>query len=339
MNAELTSESIAPLLASSGLIALGDPLTLTPLPGGVSNDVVLIESAKGRWVLKRALPKLKTAQAWTADVRRVLREADALAYLAPRLEPGAVPRLVARDDARFLIVMEAAPPSARNWKELLMSGAADPGVAGRAGALLGEIHGRTAGDPEAERRFGAASNFSELRLDPYFGSAARARPECAGALDRLVRKLRSRRVCLVHGDYSPKNMLVAEGRLVLLDYEVVHWGDPSFDATFCLAHLLLKALRFPERSAAYLDLADAFTKGYRTRAPGWLADATLGDAPFVLGGMLLARVDGKSPVEYLTTPRQKDAVRCVARRLLEGAIETLPAAFAAVAQEADMLSA
>ena len=88
----------------------------------------------------------------------------------------------------------------------------------------------------AERRF-----FEELRLEPYYAyhRDVKYRPAAHDFLETADRRGRENgQIALVHGDYSPKNVLLHEDRLVLLDYEVIHFGDPAFDIGFSLAHLL-----------------------------------------------------------------------------------------------------
>jgi 5-methylthioribose kinase len=102
--------------------------------------------------------------------------------------------------------------------------------------------------------------------------------------------------------------------MVMLDFEVAHWGDPAFDPAFLLTHLVLKAVREPALACAFLDEAARFWSVY-VEAAGPVA----ADAPAVvaeLGCLLLARMDGKSPIEYLTAPAERDAVRALARALL-----------------------
>lgn len=110
--------------------------------------------------------------------------------------------------------------------------------------------------------------FEQLRLDPYLVTCQARRPEHADALQRVLDRLRGRRDCLVHGDFSPKNVLVGEGGLWVLDHEVGHIGDPQFDLAFMLSHLVLKAVHRPDRAAAYRACGEAFLGAYAGAAPG-----------------------------------------------------------------------
>jgi 5-methylthioribose kinase len=142
--------------------------------------------------------------------------------------------------------MNCAPDPATTWKALLMAGTIDVRIAERAGTLLGQIHARSASKSELLHAFEDCSYFDELRLDPYLRTTAERHPALSVPLATLLDELSSTHVCLVHGDYSPKNLLVLEnGSILLLDHEVAHWGNPAFDTAFALSHLCLKALKFP----------------------------------------------------------------------------------------------
>jgi 5-methylthioribose kinase len=133
------------------------------------------------------------------------------------------------------------------------------------------------------------------------------------------------RSTLVLGDYAPKNAFAYPGRLLILDFEVAHWGDPAFDPAFCLTHLLLKTLHF--RDARYLRAADLFWRAY-TAGRGEVDEvAVLRE----LGCLLLARVDGKSQAEYLVDEAVREDVRELGRRFLTGEAMPMTAALQSVA--------
>ena len=124
------------------------------------------------------------------------------------------------------------------------------------------------------------------------------------------------KLTLVHGDVSPKNILVGPEGPILIDAECAWWGDPAFDIAFCLNHLLLKCLWKPALAGSYLHCFEVLATAYLTSVT-WEAPAVIeARAASLLPGLFLARVDGKSPVEYLTDERDKNRVRRVARALL-----------------------
>jgi aminoglycoside phosphotransferase (APT) family kinase protein len=304
------------LLRARGVLRSTDA-TLTPLTGGVSSEIYRADDSGRVFVVKRALAKLKVAAEWFADTRRNAHEQAYLTYVA-RFRPDAVPAVLAGGEDEGWFAMEFLEGFA-NWKSELLVGRADPGTATRAAAILGEIHARSHGDATAQRRFATDANFHELRIAPYLLATAE-RAENAD-LRRLIlddaAALAARREALVHGDFSPKNLLVRPDRLVVLDCEVAWYGDPAFDVAFLLAHLLLKALHHaPEGAAPLRPLFDAALAAYREAQPT-LAEPVLARTPRLLRWLLLARVDGKSPVEYLAPEKQACVRRFVRTHTLD----------------------
>jgi 5-methylthioribose kinase len=313
----LDIEDPAALLAylrETGRIAPRENPRIRVLAGGVSNRTVLVERDSGEaWVLKQALAKLRVAIDWFSDPARIGREALGLKHLAQLAPAGATTPLVFEDPANHVLAMTAVPQPHENWKSVLLAGRVDADAVRQFGELLAAIH-RNAWLRRAElaplfddRRF-----FESLRLEPYFAYAATRVPEAAEFLGRLVADTRGRRLTLVHGDYSPKNILVHHGRLILLDHEVIHWGDPAFDLGFALAHLLSKANHLADRRQAFAVAADAFWITYREHLGDvpWAADLEAAAVRQTLG-CLLARVAGRSPLEYLddaARARQQAAV-------------------------------
>ncbi len=303
-------------LRDMGLLPAGAEPRLTPLAGGVSSDIWKVEAGECTLCVKRALPRLRVATEWHAPVERNAYEV-AWIEAAGRIVPEAVPRLLGHAPEAGLFAMAYLPPQRyRPWKQELRRGRADPAVAAALGERLQRIHGVTARDPRTLHRFANDRIFRAIRLEPYFEATARAHPDRAAALTELVRATLAHKHCLIHGDVSPKNILLGPRGPVFLDAECACHGDPAFDLAFCLNHLLLKCLWRPPAAPAFLEcfrsLAATYLAGVDWEEPG----ATERRAARLLPGLLLARVDGKSPVEYLTEERDKARVRRVARRLL-----------------------
>lgn len=300
----LSVDSAAPYLASRGFGICSDAVALG---GGVSNAVIAVESAQGRIVVKQALEKLRVEADWRSRPDRALREALALQKVAGILTQGSVPEVLAVDAENCIYVMRAAPPAACDWKTLLLRGEVNPVVAARAGEILGQIVQSTWLQPEWQSQFGDQTVFDELRLDPYFRYTASRFHEFAPFLEGLIADCRDRPVALVHGDWSPKNLLIHNGNVTAIDFEVVHFGNPAFDTGFLFTHLLLKSIHRPELAGAYQSCAGEFWRAYNA-AQSWLWPATVAQ----LSGLLLARVAGKSPAEYLTGPQKAIAWQCAA---------------------------
>jgi 5-methylthioribose kinase len=276
--------------------------------------VLLVESDGQALVLKQALGKLRVQEDWFAGRERVVREVRALQRLTPLLPEGSLPAVLFEDGDNFLYAMSAAPAGTPSWKDLLLNGEICVDTARGAGALLGRIVTATWHGDSWEREFGDQTAFDQLRLDPYYRFTAARHPDLAPHAARLMEETALRRVSLTHGDWSPKNLLVASGSLMAIDFEVVHFGDPSFDSAFMLNHLLLKSFARPQWRTRYVAAALAFWGAFLDTIPetSWIEAATLQH----LGWLLLARIDGKSPVEYIREPSLRDHVRQYARHLM-----------------------
>lgn len=299
-------------------LALAQPheeVRAVPLAGGVSSGIYRVDLRSGSYCVKQALPKLKVAKDWTVPVERVFAEIGYLRAVEP-VVPGHVPRVLGQDDATKSFVMPFLGAEYRNWKTDLLAGRIDRAVAVAMGDVLGRIHAATADDAGLAARFATDANFHALRLEPYLVEAAREHPELAGRLHAIVDRTAQTRHVLVHGDVSPKNILVGPGGPVLLDAECAWFGDPAFDLAFCLNHFLLKAAYRPAQAGELVDAARDFVRAYWPHVH-WEAQPGLeARVATLLPALTLARIDGKSPVEYLAA-RQRDAVRRAAVALLQ----------------------
>jgi aminoglycoside phosphotransferase (APT) family kinase protein len=308
------SDDFLHLLRQEGIVRAPNA-RLVPLSGGVSCEICLVEDGAEKFVVKRALAKLKVQADWFADVSRNRHEWEFIQYVS-RFLPQAVPALRHHSAAGNYFAMEYLGDGFENWKHRLLAGPAEPARAAQAGNLLGQIHRHSTGDPEARRLFDTTTNFFQLRIEPYL-LATGAKPAHAALrplFEAEAARLGAARECLVHGDFSPKNILVKEERMVLLDCEVAWYGDPAFDLAFMLNHFFLKGLRLAPRDGGFRALAGAFWEAYQQARPAPELDLRVGRLLLML---LLARVDGKSPVEYLDAGRQ-DFVRQFVRRELHG---------------------
>ncbi|MGH9659503.1 MAG: phosphotransferase family protein, partial [Bryobacteraceae bacterium] len=185
-----------------------EAIRATELGGGVSNRVWLVETPRERLVLKQALGRLRVEEEWLSDRARVFRESAALKALAPCLPAGSVPLVLFEDAREFAFAMTAAGPESANWKDLLLAGDAREDTAETVGRLLARIATATWEKPDWEREFRDQTVFHQLRVDPYYRFTAARHPAQASHFERVMAESSARRVCLVHGDWSPKNFLV-----------------------------------------------------------------------------------------------------------------------------------
>ncbi|HEX7979834.1 MAG TPA: phosphotransferase [Gemmatimonadaceae bacterium] len=320
-------ESLLAYLRASGRIGPEEQPRLRQLAGGVSSRAMLVEreAPVDSWVLKQALPKLRVAVDWFSSPERMRREALALRWMPELVPTGSAPSLLWEEPDAHLLAMTAVPQPHVNWKTALLQG---HGLehAEAFGRLLGTVH-RRAWERRAEiqRDFADRSFFESLRVEPYYRYTSDRIPAAAPFLGALIEKTDRVTETLVHGDFSPKNVLVHDGQLVLLDYEVAHFGDPAFDVGFSSAHLLSKANHLRALEASFARAAAESWRAYRAEI-----DSTAfggGVEPRAVGhtlACLLARVEGRSPLEYLDE-RARRRQRAAVLALMEAPPATMPA--------------
>ena len=303
----------------------GDQLVeIRRLAGGVSNEVFYVAIDKGDdFVLKQARGRLRVADPWFCSVERIWREVEVL-RICQRVLAGCqlsveIPQVLFEDRENFCFAMTAAPLHHTVWKQQLLDGDADPTIAQACGQLMGTLHARTWQEAEIDRQLEDRQFFNDLRLDPYYRYVASVHDDLQEAMQHLIDSVWQNRWCLVHGDFSPKNLLVFDNRLMLIDCEVGHYGDPAFDIGFFLSHLILKAIYQSPKSEPYINLTELFFRAYQEplakRIAGDQLQNLIARAVQNFAGCLLARVDGKSKVEYLSDSQHRDQVRLISRTL------------------------
>lgn len=327
-------DQLTAYLRQAGHINATEIPVISLLTGGVSNRTVLVKRENGEaWVVKQALEKLRVAVDWYSAPERVHREAAGLRALAPLLPAGVIPALLFEDHSTHLLGMSAVAEPHINWKVHLLTGAVALEHVRQFGQILGTIHrAASAQQHKLAPDFQDRSFFESLRLEPYYAYTATQVPAATAFLTALIAATRQRTLTLVHGDYSPKNTLLHRGQLVLLDYEVIHWGDPAFDLGFSLTHLLSKAHHLPMYRAQFVEAAHTYWQSYLAalgEVP-WLATLETWAVRHTLA-CLLARVAGRSPLEYLTDEerqRQQTTVLALLPRPIH-TVETLLTEFIA----------
>lgn len=304
-------------LVNMAIVSAHSRFTAVGLGGGVSSDIYRVDLPSGVTVcVKRALPKLKVAADWRAPVTRNRWEAEWM-RVAGSIVPSAIPRVLGEDPGSGCFAMEYFPPEIfSNWKARLAEGAVDDSEAARVGDILGRIHAATADRADIAARFATDDIFYDIRLEPYLVATGRAHPQLASRMQALVDTTQGNRRVLVHGDFSPKNILSGPGGPVIVDAECAWFGDPAFDLAFVLNHLVLKGAWRPQWRAQYLGAVRSLSSAYFSHVAWEPADSLEARAAALLPALMLARIDGKSPVEYLAEPAAKDRVRTFAIALL-----------------------
>lgn len=314
-------------LRENGYIAADEQPSIQVLTGGVSNRTVLVKRPSGEaWVVKQALDKLRVAVDWFCDPARIHAEAAGLRWLRTLTANGSVPKPIFEDHNDHLLAMQAVPQPHENWKVMLLRGDIDLHHAEQFGHLLGTIHREAyLRRDEIQPQFADIAIFDDLRTEAYYQYTGARIAAAESFYAQLVTAMHANRLTLVHGDYSPKNILVHQDRLILLDHECIHWGDPGFDIGFSLTHLLSKAHHVVAKRSAFVRAAATHWHSYRLAlgAVAW-GDELEPRAACHLLGCLLARIDGRSPLEYLTDD-ERERQRAAVLSLLDTPPTTIPA--------------
>lgn len=298
-----------------GLLDVGEAAQLTPLTGGVSSDLWKVDLPGRTLCVKGALAQLKVERQWRAPTSRNRVEYQWLRFAAA-VAPGQVPRVLAHDERAGLFAMQYLPPRDHPvWKAQLLAGTVRPQDAEAVGDLVGRLHAASAADPATRVTFATDENFDALRIDPYYRVTARANSDLAARIYELADRTAGTHLAVVHGDVSPKNILLGPRGPVLIDAECAWFGDPAFDLAFCLTHLLLKAVVLPTHSGDLHRSATALLEAHSRRIDWEPVEAFAARVAALLPLFALARIDGASPVEYLDAAQQQH-VRGLARTLL-----------------------
>ncbi len=284
--------------------------------GGVSGTVALVSDGERTVIVKQALAKLKVKADWFSDPSRMRIEHEALEVYAS-VVPGCVPKPLSYDAVEYIQIREAAPEQCPMWKTQLLSGLLDFEVAAAVIGSLRSVHDSTAKDPAVKARFADKSFFANLRISPYIERVVERYPALAPKAAPIIESLMSTSIALVHGDYSPKNILVDGRNIFILDFEVAHFGHPSFDLAFFANHFLLKAVKNKAWSDSYLNMLAWMMESYFSAIECMEPRALERDTVRLLAFLFLARVDGKSPAEYITEESDKVLIRNVAMKAID----------------------
>lgn len=299
---EITADNIVSYARRRSLVDQDEQPRIEALSGGVACNVLRLHRWRGPIVIKQAREQFQVKEEWLGDPRRNIIEARFQHLAREILGSDHVPKVLDIDPENFAYTMESAPLDAENWKTMMMSGRVQPALGMQCGELLAKLHAMPSPDFLRDKEL-----FRQQRIEPYFEFTVKRHPDVADELAAMSERLMIRSEAVTHGDYTPKNFLVAGNNLVLLDYEVVHVGWPEFDIASIVNHLTLKTFHLPAHREALCDTAEQFLGTLNPR-DGWLE---------CLGALMLARVDGKSPAEYLRE-EDKPRIRDAAKQLLRG---------------------
>ena len=291
-------------LIKAGIAGKADEPVVEHLNGGVSSSVWKIRLNNNRWVMKQALRKLKVEADWFSDVERIHREHEVMNSLQDLVPKGAIPRVLHVDYINHIYMMACAEEGAQTWKDVLMKENFSTSIAKNAANILLEMHQHSININASDKsKFQDQKYFIQLRVDPFHRCLMQKYPDLSSSIQKLIDEVTLQNLCLVHGDFSPKNMLVQkDDNIVLIDFEVAHWGNPVFDLAYCLGHLMLKGW-YLKKQKEIIKLIEVFLATYERPINNLIPH---------LGLMLLARMDGKSPVNYIKEESMKNVIRKVA---------------------------
>ena len=309
----LDEGSVVTYLSQRGLLTVD--ATVETLTGGVSCVVLAVSNTDIDLVVKQALPELKTKAKWVADQRRAIVEADAM-QVYHSITPDSVPKLIDCDEKEFTLTMSRLPRSCTNWKIDMLEGRIYPEMGTKLGKVLAAWHNAAAVSDEIKAKFMEDSLFEQLRVAPFYRAVMDKNPDLQPVISNLIDEITTVKSTLVHGDFSPKNiMATTDHRPIVLDFEVAHIGNPVFDLAFLLAHLLCKVIHAPQQSQKQLlvETAKQFLVSYTEISNLKVAESL----PHHIALIALARVEGVSPVNYLDSPAQEQLVALTKSALLD----------------------
>lgn len=319
---KLTSTNILAYLREQGYLEPGEVATAQELAWGVSNVVIRISRQEGPdWVIKQSRAQLRTIDPWFSQLDRIWREVETLRVIQDLLPVGVVPAVLFEDRDNYWFAMQAVDTDHVVWKQALLQGQVDTDTPFQLGHYLGTIHHLTHSNPALTESLQDRTVFEELRVDPFYTKLAKRYPDMKPALESMISEMLVTPACLVLGDFSPKNILITDGGITLVDFETGHRGDPAFDLGFFLSHLLLKTVLKATRFQEYADLTRKFWSGYleetREIDEGPMqSEDLLRRTVAHLAGCMWARIDATSPVDYLSEESQHNIVRDYCSSLL-----------------------
>ena len=338
MEREITAENVIEYLREQGQLEPDEQAEAEALAWGVSNIVIRIDrAADADFVIKQSRKQLRTQAEWFSQLERIWRELEVMQELDQLLPAGVVPRVLFEDRDNYLFAMEAVAADHRVWKAELLDGRIDQTVPHELGSFLSAIHRKSFLQDRYQQQWGDWEIFDQLRIDPFYRFIVHSHPEIKEWVAELIEEMSAHRLCLVLADFSPKNILITDDQIHLVDFETAHFGDPAFDLGFFLSHLLLKSIHFEAEGTRCIELAETFWESYLSTEvvaplePGpesaKMEEPQIGERTIKhLAACMLARVDGKSTVDYLSSSQQ-DQVRSFALSLILDAPASLPQAF------------
>ena len=289
-----------------GLLEPSEGFTQKKITTGVSSDIWYVETKKKKFCIKRALNKLTVKEDWFAPVDRNNFEAKYFKE-CKKIVPNSFPRILGHDSKKYILAMQWYDNNKYLvWKNKLLNDHVSNREAHMVARILIKIHNFFYGKKKFEKEFLNDKTFHAIRIEPYILFTSNSYPQFKKNFISVANSLVRNKKTLIHGDFSPKNILLGKSYPVILDAETACWGDPVFDLAFCLNHIVLKSI-YKNNKIEYLELGKNFIETYLKYLNYEKVDSFLNRFFSILPLFILARIDGKSPVEYFNEKHKQCA--------------------------------
>ena len=269
------------------------------------------------------MPKLRVLKEWFADTKRLRYEYLWLKH-CKKIIPNSIPNIYqfsAKQD--FLILEYLNEKNYVTLKSKLLKKDIDINIINKISKNLSKIHNESTGQFVKKKFINNSKNFYDLRLDAYFNEVGRVYPDLKKIIKNIIKNYKKYSSTLVHGDFSPKNILIFNKNIKYIDAETCNFGDPVFDVVYFGNHLLLKSIHIPDKKnkfiKSYENFFSTYLKSIKFSQRKNFIDRCIAMVPI----MLLARIDGKSPVEYITKKNIKNKIRLLSFNLINDPPESL----------------
>ena len=295
----------------------------TKITDGVSSDIWYVKTEKGlEFCIKRALEKLTVKEDWFAPINRNNFEA-AYFKACQNIIPNSFPKILGHDDKNYILAMEwFNPKSYILWKKKLLDMTFEIKDGKTISNILNKKHAYFYNKSNYKKQFENDKTFFDIRIEPYILFTAKSYPQHENYFFNVAKSLVSNKKTVIHGDFSPKNILIGSDFPVILDAETACWGDPVFDLAFCNNHIILKSILNLSNKKKYMSLSKEFINSYIDNI-NWEEKSNLRDRFLKLTPLLiLARLDGKSPIEYYKDKHIKKA-RALSLKILNDKIKDI----------------
>jgi len=305
-----------------GLLDFDEKFKSIKITDGVSSDIWYVKSKLREFCVKRALAKLTVKEDWFAPVNRSNFEAEYF-KTCKNINKLAFPKILGHDKKKYILAMNwYNKDQYKLWKSSLLKKYIETKDGKRVAEILVKKHAHFFNKKAIKDKFSNDKTFHAIRIEPYILFTSNSYPQYKKLFDKNIDNLSKNKKTLIHGDFSPKNILIGKDSPVILDAETACWGDPVFDLAFCNNHIILKSILNFEIKDKYISLSKCFLDTYISFLNWENKDEFIERFLSLVPIFILARLDGKSPVEYFQKGHIERS-RGLAKKLIENNVKTL----------------